>query len=312
MHCWQQFFTSVLMPPLRCGCVNDVDCLPPKTTVVFVGDSITRYQYLDLVYTLHFGNRSHEQRATCNPLQETTWPSWIDFFKGTHHELQPHEQVCDCYRDGGPTFDLATENRLYVHPACNIRVAYLQAFGNHFPLQGHWPLQTHRHKLWKWRYHPISGSEGWQVLSDSVRRFDWSSVMRHVVAWLLPTVVVLNSGLWESNLDFPRIRMAAKDTPAECVVWKTTTATGRVGWVAQGEEVARHVFASDVIFDAGSLTNVPDFKKYWDSDRCNCHFVPQTGAYHMLNAALIQQLHSKRCLNGTSRPVVRSVRTDQG
>ena len=67
--------------------------------VVFMGDSLTRYQLcaaagsqhgdtthdcadqchvptrcsLDLAYALHFGSSDHEQRKVQNPLQETTW-----------------------------------------------------------------------------------------------------------------------------------------------------------------------------------------------------------------------------------------------
>ena len=84
-----------LLPPC---CVSTQHCLPANTTLVFMGDSTTRYQYLDLVFTLRFRSRRLEALPSSNPLDEHTWPSWTAFYNGTNDALQPHERVCDCYR----------------------------------------------------------------------------------------------------------------------------------------------------------------------------------------------------------------------
>ena len=79
-----------------CGCLTPTACWPANTTIVFIGDSLTRYQYLDLVYTLHHnGSRQHEHRGReRNPLEglERTWGSWASFYTGT-----PGEEIGDFF-----------------------------------------------------------------------------------------------------------------------------------------------------------------------------------------------------------------------
>ena len=78
-------------------CCIGSTCIPSGARLVFIGDSLTRYQYLDLVYALE-GREAELRRPVRNPLQETSWSSWQDFYHGTHLDLQPNELWCDCYR----------------------------------------------------------------------------------------------------------------------------------------------------------------------------------------------------------------------
>ena len=74
--------------------------------IALVGDSVTRYQYLSLVYFLRTGKwHSTKPRLFC----EKDWPSWNMFFKGTNAKLRGYE-ICDCDREGSVTLGFR-ENR---------------------------------------------------------------------------------------------------------------------------------------------------------------------------------------------------------
>lgn len=202
------------------------------STLIFMGDSLTRYQYLDLVYSLHYGNSDHEQWQDNNPLQERTWQSFSAFYNGTHGDLQPYERVCDCYRGLPGCCDNVTENRLYVHEECDIRVAYLEAFGEK-KLLGHWPL----HDIWSWTFAPISTAEEWDGEFQSLQADSWETVLTDVVKNMHPTVLIMNA------------------------VWKTTTArnsntTRDIPVDLDIDTHARHVFVNDTIFEAAAHIDI--------------------------------------------------------
>jgi hypothetical protein len=99
--------------------------------IAFIGDSVTRYQYIALVYALstgHFLNAS----LIPNPVEERTWPSWLSFYAGT---LQPMEW-CDCFRDQNHT-TYQNENRYYFDNVRNISIVYLSTLTG-LGCFGHW------------------------------------------------------------------------------------------------------------------------------------------------------------------------------
>jgi hypothetical protein len=97
--------------------------------VVFIGDSITRYQYLSLVYALSTGQFLNMSLLP-NPVVERSWPSWHEFYVGTHGMFQPFE-YCDCFRGGG------NENRFYFDNVRNISIVFLSVLRNEY-CYGHW------------------------------------------------------------------------------------------------------------------------------------------------------------------------------
>lgn len=106
---------------LQRGCIAEDVCLRPGKTIVFIGDSLTRYQYLDLVYSLHHRSRHFMLRPRENPLIALTFRTWMAFLNGTNADLSPNE-ACDCYRAGrSNTFrpERICENRLYSAPCCS-------------------------------------------------------------------------------------------------------------------------------------------------------------------------------------------------
>ena len=103
-----------------------IDTLQNKY-LLMIGDSLTRYQYLSLVYTLR---HRHPPDETMYPdMNEFTHKDWQPFFETTNSMLAPYEH-CDCSYYDGRFF----ENRRYYDPRMNISVTYLMFRG--FFLEG--------------------------------------------------------------------------------------------------------------------------------------------------------------------------------
>ena len=99
-----------------------VEALKNKV-VVMIGDSLTRYQYLNIVHYLHVGSWS-----TSKPSYEydREWPSWLDFMKGTNAGLSCME-ICDCYRIENNN-QIIRENRHFFDEGNNISIRYFSWF----------------------------------------------------------------------------------------------------------------------------------------------------------------------------------------
>ena len=82
--------------------------------IVFIGDSLMRYQYIDFIYFLHHGHFISMEMDP-NPLTEHDWGGFDpDFFTGTSNLFYPYE-FCDCFimpSDTGPG-SIYSENRFY-------------------------------------------------------------------------------------------------------------------------------------------------------------------------------------------------------
>lgn len=90
--------------------------------LLMIGDSLTRYQYTSLVYTLR---HRHPPEPTMFPdMNEFTHDGWMPFFKESNAVLAPYEN-CDCSYYGGRFF----EHRRYHDPHMNISVTYLMYRG---------------------------------------------------------------------------------------------------------------------------------------------------------------------------------------
>jgi hypothetical protein len=98
--------------------------------LVFIGDSVARYQYLNLVQFL--GTASWSFFAGDGRLTESEreWKSWGKFYRGTSARLFGHE-ICDCYRVDASQPDLrgAAENRYWHMPALGLRVSFISFMG---------------------------------------------------------------------------------------------------------------------------------------------------------------------------------------
>lgn len=90
--------------------------------LLMIGDSLTRYQYLSLVYTLRHRNPPHVEMYP--NMNENTHGEWMRFFETTNDVLSPYEH-CDCSYYDGRFF----EHRRYHDAKNNISVTYLMYRG---------------------------------------------------------------------------------------------------------------------------------------------------------------------------------------
>ena len=106
--------------------------------LVMVGDSLMRYQYLALVYSLKFGVKLTDS-DTRNFVREHTFSDWFDYFSATNSLLCPNE-YCDCFKTTDSKYDTQFENRFYEDREKHIKITFLLMYGKFN--QGHWSNTT--------------------------------------------------------------------------------------------------------------------------------------------------------------------------
>mmetsp|Transcript_17400 Transcript_17400/g.55622 ORF Transcript_17400/g.55622 Transcript_17400/m.55622 type:complete len:251 (-) Transcript_17400:502-1254(-) len=223
-------------------------CVPAGEHIVMIGDSTMRYQFTTLALALHQGAEVPE-RSKREPVvyDETTWPSWSEFFQGSTRELGP-SATCDCFRMDDCCHIAPGVNRTQ---ACmkicavkfNGRTEYLPIIENrHVRRRGvqlsfflAFGMQDLRGVYW-----PLDGDRAEHARVHSTYAPRWrvnmSTFLQEALPSLNATVVVLNLGFWlGSNLSrhsqtvpFERFRAdvdAASQRSGRRIrtVWKTTT-----------------------------------------------------------------------------------------
>ena len=252
-------------------------CAKPGEHIVFMGDSLTRYQWLALATSFH---RKVELSGTEYPsmVKEREWRHWMPFYNGSTERLMPNTR-CDCHRSfAKPVGSKTVENRYFWTNGLNL--SFIQVL-NPAIIFGHWAptgeladerQRVHIHK----EFAPL-----W--------RMEWLECMRKVVAKLQPppTVLVLNTGQWSGppNASYAADLDRVARSVAPRVVWKTTTRMRKAGqskWL-RTDLLPRRVFGE--VFDAARLTRWLVERDYWDPRHFQAH------VYNHLNAALLRQLY---------------------
>jgi hypothetical protein len=220
---------------------NETTVIPENLHIAFIGDSVTRYQYLDFVYYLHTG-RWVENTDNPNLVREKDYSGWIYFFNHTNAMFDGKEK-CDCWR--GNTTRIPPpkifEVRYYADPIRNNYISYFTKFGV-LPVIGHWrpeigfntslnPLllsstenTTNTTNNTNYNFLRVFEQE-WQ---PPVWSYDWIDIIRYHIKYLQPrpTYLVLNAGLWIHDLDN---RTYLEDIQNEChdlnitTIYKTST-----------------------------------------------------------------------------------------
>lgn len=214
--------------------LNASDCLPTKMTpslqtddsrprnlqLVFIGDSITRYQYLSLAYFLRYGRwwdsphdspnnlfNAHSFRHPAHPSED-----WNEFFLQSNRMLYPME-ACDCVRsmDG----EIVCERRYFHDPERNNTMVYINMNGNE--THGSWGYYGNfaAQEIFANFEHMVEMPVGFRLQSELVSkhtstkesRFSWEyatwgDVLRYHVGELglgHDCAVVLNAGLHPHN-----------------------------------------------------------------------------------------------------------------
>ena len=205
-----------------------VDVLPNPETFrkqhfLFIGDSVTRYSYLNFAYYLDNAEFPPHVQDEARPSlsNEHTWPGWKDFYLQTTATFNGKER-CDCYRqETGYNPSKIYENRYYNKSSAQITSTYLQLFGYH-DMAIRNPIGAHSAQN-------LSRTYGWSS-PDKAGSFD--TMLPHVAAHLPPaTTVILNSGAWQKIATngpksyFVRLLDSVESiAPTNAtLVWRTTT-----------------------------------------------------------------------------------------
>ncbi|KAI7842769.1 hypothetical protein COHA_003517 [Chlorella ohadii] len=189
--------------------------------LVMIGDSLTRYQYIALIYFLEFGRWPAPLRGAAghpSPVIASEWGPWSQFYQGTTTMFAGHQQ-CRCFRQDA--FN-APEDRFYRNG--NLSMTFYRWLGYPItPLAGHWGFPPFSNAT-QCQPGACSADPDWQLpIQDGIRE---------VIAKLKPHTLVLNAGLWRRNrTDWPTelydsifeagIKAVAPQG-GQCV-WKTTT-----------------------------------------------------------------------------------------
>lgn len=266
--------------------------------LVFIGDSLTRYQYLNLV---QFLNHLQWNLNTGHPPveMEKLWASWEDFMFGTNALLGCNE-ICTAYRLRQPkagadsTLSSPHENRYYRHPELNLTIAMFVYTPPHELSvqlsvdQGMFDLYCRSRA-----YHAKIQQHLFQEAHNST--YDIFTFLDNHVQPMRPDVLLVNQGIWKYPLlreerIFERFLMQMKAV-AKHAIWKTTTPLYHHSHFSHQsmdtDELMGRIRASGVqVFDAFNITvGMVEQPAYWDK----MHFLPFM--YTELNIALLQQLH---------------------
>jgi len=206
---------------------NDVLQWMQNRHLVFIGDSVSRYMYLNFVNFIENDGAfvtKFENSRVHSISNEQTWTSWKEFYLGTTAMLRGHER-CDCFR--GQMAHWATdneihENRYYSNKKRNVNVTYVQFF-HHRDIVAHLPIGfvdgAHLTEQ-NYGYRPFDFREPFTV------------AIQHILASLTRAdVVVVNSGAWSWALE--KTEDARIGELLDCVeaavdenttlIWRTTT-----------------------------------------------------------------------------------------
>lgn len=245
--------------------------VPTNLNIAFMGDSLTRFQYLDLVYFLSHGGRWVQRDDSPNLV--TKGSNWNAFFKFTNQVLKPYEE-CDCFRlQGTRNIPRSIENRYFYEKKRNNRVAFLNKFGD-IPFKTQWNARNvfDSHPPLKFRK------------PKYIYQGDWVDSIKNFVCKMRPkpSILIFNTGLHNhSELMDPRTQKEVVEVLRACRItsmYKTTT--------SRAMEVYEQQLCNqtDLCYDISWTGPLVSKEHYGDRD----HFVEPI--YSMLNVHLLSML----------------------
>lgn len=256
--------------------------------LVFIGDSLTRYQYLSMAYAIR-------HRQLLNPLsmpnlvEQKTFSTWDMFFETSNALLSPLE-VCDCQKRIGDDLTTWYENRYFYDPEFNITISYFGLFGN--IMQGHlWANEEKETALVSGYPNITTTPPKWHYeTSSNVDEF-FVKVLANVKP--KPDAVVFNYGKW--HITIPEVSMATMMLNVfnivDLFIWKSTTVnaweTGKGFEYAYGEDEKFRAYDAVTIMNTNWTADVNmTFRS--DGD----HF--KEPVYSVLNYQLLDILKQKQ------------------
>jgi hypothetical protein len=127
-------------------------------SLMFMGDSLTRYQYMSLAQFIHTGmfpngsQRVEPDVLSRNVCIEDTFNGWQDYLLSTNKMLSTPEnvqnyEICDCYRPPVTNASLICDNRFYKNHDVNLSLNFISALGRDPTIYGSTPQGTHPRSL---------------------------------------------------------------------------------------------------------------------------------------------------------------------
>ncbi|CAD7923655.1 unnamed protein product [Amoebophrya sp. A120] len=231
---------------------------PVTKNVIWIGDSVTRYTYLDYVY------RKHSNSATPpSLLWEGFHGNWTSYYKASTAAFNGSMR-CECFREGRevPTMEAieAEAKKTKVWPPPWVKTVVENRFwSDRYKNEGTSSLTnttTESHTFFSyigdfggcrgitndipsgWRFPRVTSvnTPAWQFAYENL---DLEFALRFLIPKLKPTHLILNLGWWPHTRDFPkleRIFSAARDAIVETPAGGTRTGDGVRGSDQQGEE----------------------------------------------------------------------------
>ena len=217
---------------------------PTNLRLVIMGDSISRYQYISLVYFLQTGTwitdatnliqNADEVQASSPTVLSSNTPLHCKtpgikarerFYSLSHTFLQPNELLCDCRG--------YSENRYFIDSERNNSITYITKFGKN-STSGRYVANQIRTAM------SVGDSKQGQRnkrSSDQWKYKYWNETIHYHIAQLKPKpqFLLFNAGLHPHDLDSKYIRQGIADVTKRhniIPIYKTTTYPNNVsiGW----------------------------------------------------------------------------------
>lgn len=269
---------------------SNLDLIRPRPrdlSLIFMGDSLTRYQYLSLAFWLRHGRwwstdgslpdlmNSHSYHHPLHPDED-----WNEFFWQSNRLLWPNE-ACDCRRRAL----VVEERRYYRDDERNNTLVYINLNGNETtePGRGFYGRFPNSFLPNFDRYRGMMHTE---VVHVAWEFADWPAVVRGHVGrlGLGGSTVVLNAGLHEHDFDNATARHAlveALEATNLHGMWKTTTPKRNESRVLSSTDQA---FCRDMA--CLNLTWLANIDRRWYFD--DYHYIEPV--YRLMNEQLLAQL----------------------
>jgi hypothetical protein len=217
---------------------------PCHINIVFMGDSITRFTYLSLATFFAHNNTWYNDTMASPDIFQLEWypkinNTYLPWIEASQRLLAPFEVECDCYRQKGATWlQHIVENRYYYDPHRNITLTYIQTFGHHVPVWGHFdepPNSAAKRQQGTVDKDVDTYKAGKQTEPTPFNWTDnlnWTYAIRTHVKAIQPDVLVLNAGYWKhyflgdeepARVLRQQLLQATLDAGIPTVLWKTTT-----------------------------------------------------------------------------------------
>lgn len=195
--------------------------VPSNLRIAFMGDSVTRYQYVSLAHYLRTSTWIQDEDRP-NVLTNTGLDGWQDFYNHSRNLIQDN---CNCYRGPGKiNLQKSYENRYFADTLNNNFLTFIRKMGK-AETHGHWDPET----VFSRDQPSMDVQQSNTSAPFQWRHSSWSNSIREHVAKLepKPELLVFNAGLWKGHdLNDPNVLISIREALDESGIrgiYQTTT-----------------------------------------------------------------------------------------